>query len=225
MCSSDLEKAVRDQIRALPAASDITVNDEAAIVAARAALDALEETYDITTVSNENVLLRAEAALENAKIKDAADKINALSANLTREAVEAARAAYDKLSLVSRLSFNDELYADLVRAEQALVLVDIKAVEALKITAGSSAVKGAITVKWTVKGDASVADGYQIFRSVKKNSGFGTKPIFTTTKQTYKNTKSLKKGTRYYYKVRAYKVVDGKTYYSDWSNKAYRIAK
>ena len=220
------EKAVRDQIRALPAASDITVNDEAAIVAARAALDALEETYDVdATISNENVLQRAEAALENAKIKDAADKINALSANLTREAVEAARAAYDKLSLVSRLSFNDELYADLVRAEQALVLVDIKAVEALKITAGSSAVKGAITVRWTVKGDASVADGYQIYRSVKKNSGFGAKPIFTTTKQTYKNTKSLKKGTRYYYKVRAYKVVDGKTYYSDWSNKAYRIAK
>ena len=51
---------------------------------------------------------------------------------------------------------------------------------------------------------------------------------FTTTdnaKRTYKNTKSLKKGTRYYYKIRAYKVVDGKTYYSDWSNKAYRIAK
>ena len=116
-------------------------------------------------------------------------------------------------------------YLKMESADSQILQLEIKAVEALKITAGSSAVKGAITVKWTVKGDASAADGYQIYRSVKKNSGFGTKPIFTTTKQTYKNTKSLKKGTRYYYKVRAYKVVDGKTYYSDWSNKAYRIAK
>ena len=98
-------------------------------------------------------------------------------------------------------------------------------VEALKITAKSTAKKGSITVSWTVKGDATAADGYRVYRSTKKNSGFGTKPLFTTTKQTYKNTKNLKKGTRYYYKVRAYKVVDGKTYFSDWSNKAIRKAK
>ena len=55
------------------------------------------------------------------------------------------------------------------------------------------------------------------------NSGY--KKAFTTTKMSYKNTKGLKKGVKYYYKVRAYKVVDGKTYYSDWSNKAYRVAK
>ena len=53
----------------------------------------------------------------------------------------------------------------------------------------------------------------------------GYKKAFTTTKQSYKNTKCLKKGTRYYYKVIAYKVVDGKNVYSDWSNKAYRVAK
>ena len=96
-------------------------------------------------------------------------------------------------------------------------------VQALKITASSKATKGAITVKWTVKGDKTAADGYQIWKSTKKNAGF--KKMFTTKKLTYKNTKGLKKGTRYYYKVRAYKVVDGKTYYSDWSNKAYRVAK
>ena len=78
-------------------------------------------------------------------------------------------------------------------------------------------------VKWTVKGDTSAVEGYEIWRSTKKNSGFSK--FFTTTKTTYKNTKSLKKGTRYYYKVRAIAHVDGKKITSDWSNKAYRIAK
>ena len=97
------------------------------------------------------------------------------------------------------------------------------AVESLKITASSKATKGAITVTWKVVGDAEAADGYQIWKSTKKNSGF--KKAFTTSKTSYKNTKGLKKGVRYYYKVRAYIVVDGKNVYSDWSNEAYRTAK
>ncbi|MEY8299291.1 hypothetical protein AAK943_20190 [Emergencia timonensis] len=46
------------------------------------------------------------------------------------------------------------------------------------------------------------------------------------TKKLYMdNKKGLKKGKRMYYRVRAYKVIDGKTYYSDYSNKANRIYK
>ena len=107
----------------------------------------------------------------------------------------------------------------LIDAEKVLS----KAVTSLKLTAKSSAKKGSITVKWTVKGDASAADGYQVWKSTKQSKGY--KKAITTTKKSYKNTKGLKKGTRYYYKVRAYKVVDGKNVYSDWSNKAYRVAK
>lgn len=113
--------------------------------------------------------------------------------------------------------------------ETALPLIKVienklgAAVKGLKLTTKSSAKKGSITVKWTVKGDASVADGYQVWKSTKQSKGY--KKAITTAKKSYKNTKGLKKGTRYYYKVRAYKVVDGKNVYSDWSNKAYRIAK
>lgn len=96
-------------------------------------------------------------------------------------------------------------------------------VKALKITAKSTAKKGSITVTWTVKGDASQIDGYEVWKSTKQSKGY--KKAFTTTKKTYKNTKNLKKGTRYYFKVRAYKVVDGVKLTSDWSNKAYRVAK
>ena len=113
--------------------------------------------------------------------------------------------------------------------ETALPLIKVienklgAAVKGLKLTTKSSAKKGSITVKWTVKGDASAADGYQVWKSTKQSKGY--KKAITTAKKSYKNTKGLKKGTRYYYKVRAYKVVDGKNVYSDWSNKAYRVAK
>ena len=103
----------------------------------------------------------------------------------------------------------------------------VASVEAIKITASSSATKGAMTIKWRVTGDTAGVDAFEIWRSTKKSSGF--QKFFTTTdgtKRTYKNTKSLKAGTRYYYKVRgiAYDI-NGTKIYSDWSNKAYRIAK
>ena len=98
------------------------------------------------------------------------------------------------------------------------------AVTSLKIKASSKAKKGSMTISWRViDGDKTAAEGYQVARSTKLKSGFKT--MIKTAKMSYKNTKGLKKGTRYYYKVRAYKVVDGKNVYSDWSNKAYRVAK
>src|SRR5699024_9225994 len=118
-------------------------------------------------------------------------------------------------------------YKNLLDAEESLKTSVISAVESLKITASSTAAKGSITVKWKVDGDYSAADGMRVYKSTKKNSGFGATPYFITKKgaMQYKNTKELKKGTRYYYKVRAYVEIDGVKYYSDWSNKAYRIAK
>ena len=233
-------KAVNDMIRALP--KTVTLADAKAIEEARAAYKALETTYgdyDNETgakkfnyylaatiqskVTRYSTLTAAEAALEKAKIADAAAKITALTANSTVAEIEAAKAAYDALALKSKLNFNDELYAKLVTAVNGVNKIKADAVKALKLTTKSSAKKGSITVKWTVKGDASVADGYQVWKSTKQSKGY--KKAITTTKKSYKNTKGLKKGTRYYYKVRAYKVVDGKNVYSDWSNKAYRVAK
>lgn len=65
-------------------------------------------------------------------------------------------------------------------------------------------------------------DNYEIFRSAKKKTNFGDEAWFVTktnkTKGFYKNGKSVKKGTRYYYKMRGVREIAGETVYTQWSN-------
>ena len=64
--------------------------------------------------------------------------------------------------------------------------------------------------------------------SVKKNSGYGKKAFFTTTdgnRAKYLNTKNLKAGSTYYYKVRGVRTIDGQKSYTQWSNKVWRTVK
>lgn len=74
--------------------------------------------------------------------------------------------------------------------------------------------KRTITVKWQV--DNSVS-GYEIYRSTRKKTGY--KKIYTVKGAYYDGMRNwkLKKKKTYYYKVRAYKVVDGKKYYGAFS--------
>lgn len=222
----------------------ITIDDEAAVEALRALYDAYEDFYKDycvddnikstvgegfwtgTALTDANVE-KLEDDLSDAKVfraKELMIKIPANPALANKADVEAARAYYDSLELKEQLQVvGTQAYKAFLDAEEALGLNTNLSVKELKITASSTAKKGSITVKWTVKGDAAAVDGYEIWKSKKHSSGY--KKAFTTKKQTYKNTKGLKKGTRYYYKVRAYKMVDGKKITSDWSNKARRVAK
>lgn len=83
--------------------------------------------------------------------------------------------------------------------------------------------KKAIRISWTEPNEN--IDGYEVFRSLKRNSGYGEKPYFRTTKCRYINTKELRAGKTYYYKVRAYKIIDGTKIYSPWSLKVFRTIK
>ena len=72
-----------------------------------------------------------------------------------------------------------------------------------------------ITLSWNKDNNAT---GYQIYRAASLNGTY--KKIKTISKKTttsYKNTK-LSKGTCYYYKIRAYKKTDGKTFYGAFSS-------
>ena len=85
--------------------------------------------------------------------------------------------------------------------------------------------KKAVRITWyNQNGEMIDFDGVEIYRSTKRNSGYGKKPIFTSKTDKYINT-SVKVGTRYYYKVRGFVIIDGQKYYTDWSLKAIRTVK
>lgn len=77
-----------------------------------------------------------------------------------------------------------------------------------------------VKVKWSnIQGES----GYQISKSTSKTST-NIVSTYSTTAGTYK-TISAAKGKTYYYKVRAYKVVNGSRVYAPWSYvKSYRLS-
>lgn len=112
-------------------------------------------------------------------------------------------------------------------ASEQMALVSVKA--------ESKASKGAMNLTWTVSAasseDGSIdgaavcdsIDGYELWKSTSKTDGYTL--LKDSTKFKFKNTSSLDKGTRYYYKLRAYREVGGQRIYSAWSNVTYKIAK
>ena len=75
--------------------------------------------------------------------------------------------------------------------------------------------KTTLTLNW---GHVDYATRYQIYRATSKDGKY--KRVYSTPDRwtyTYKDT-GLKEGTHYYYKIRAYKKVDGKKYYGEWSD-------
>ena len=74
--------------------------------------------------------------------------------------------------------------------------------------------KKSIKITWT---KVSGVTKYQIYMSKKKKSGY--KKIKTASSKNSSYTKGkLKKGKRYYFKVRSYKKIGGKYYYSAFSS-------
>ena len=86
---------------------------------------------------------------------------------------------------------------------------------------------GKLLLTWT-KSKGYKVDRFEIYRSIKKNSAYGTKAFFSTKNGSaakYLNTKNPKTGRSYYYKVRGVRTIGGRKYYTQWSNKVWRTVK
>ncbi len=110
-------------------------------------------------------------------------------------------------------------------AEKAALM---EAVKTSKLNAKSKIVtmasgKKAVKITWEYDGEVEL-DGVEIFRSTKRFSGFGKKPIFVAERNCYYNT-AIEAGTKYYYKVRGFVMVDGEKVYTDKGTKAWRTVR
>ncbi|MCD8230832.1 MAG: fibronectin type III domain-containing protein, partial [Clostridiales bacterium] len=88
-------------------------------------------------------------------------------------------------------------------------------------TPSLSSVKNSSSKKMTVKwSKISSVTGYQIQYSTDSEFKSGNKTLTVKSASSVKKTiSSLKKGKKYYVRIRTYKTVDGTKYYSGWSSK------
>ncbi len=120
----------------------------------------------------------------------------------------------------------EEADAAIAAQKEAIWNIDVKlSSKQVKTKTGKKGIK----ITWTAAAGDKVLDGVEVFRSTRRSKGYGTKPFYISTKGGtegyYINTKSLKTGTKYYYRVRGYILVDGQKVYTDYSNKAWRTVK
>lgn len=95
----------------------------------------------------------------------------------------------------------------------------IDGVENTTIKASSALGEGFISLKWE-KSYGYKVDYFEIYRS-EVSGQYGEKPFFTTPNgdwKSYKNTKNLTADTHYYYRIRGVREIDGRKYYTKWSN-------
>lgn len=95
--------------------------------------------------------------------------------------------------------------------------ITVKTRSSVKTVSG----KKAVALTWSFPADAPF-DGYVVYKSTKRNSGFkAVKTINSVTKKSFTDTK-VKAGQKYFYMVKAYKLVDGVKVYTTTHVKAWR---
>ena len=217
---------VKSILKALPDAENVTAADSEAVAKARTAYNKLtDDQKDAISYRLYDKLMDDEAALKALKPNAVKAEINALPAAdkiavSDQAAIKKARADFDALTSDQQDAVGYTAVKKLEAAEAALTAAQNaaakKAFQARTlITKKAKAGKKKVTIRWT---KLSGAKGYKIVYGTNKKITKSRKTI-TVSKGTAssKLIKKLKTGRRYYYKVRAYKTIGGKTVYTKYS--------
>ena len=134
-----------------------------------------------------------------------------------------------KESEIMYYSFETGHFSVYALAEKAKVDAYAKAQKIKKTIAGvkktsvkltTKSLKNKIKVSWS-KSKGYKVDAYEVYRAASKNGKYSK--LYTTKKSNakgYTNSKKLNNGKTYFYKVRGVRTIEGKTYYTKWSNVA-----
>ena len=134
-----------------------------------------------------------------------------------------------KESEIMYYSFETGHFSVYALAEKAKVDAYAKAQKIKKTIAGvkktsvkltTKSLKNKIKVFWS-KSKGYKVDAYEVYRAASKSGKYSK--LYTTKKSNakgYTNSKKLNNGKTYFYKVRGVRTIDGKTYYTKWSNVA-----
>ena len=166
-------------------------------------IDGIQQMYVAHTLSG--IAAQGDAELTKSALKDYTksvnDKIEQMKADADTTKAELERAKEDLAKAKAE-------YAD-YKAKVELAASSISGVKA-KASKGKK-----ITVSWKKN---SKAEGYKVYRSTKKSKGFKAVATVKSGKTVKVTVKSgQKKGKTYYFKVRGYKKIAGKTCYSKYS--------
>lgn len=176
----------------------------------------------ITETDSADVTLGADGTTATIKVKDDYELVDVLVNGVSKGAVTelSGLKTGDVIEVKTKLKETPPT-VDQIRTQLEMVSGDNFKAQSKQVKMKSG--RKAIKITW--KNTSGVKfDGVQIFRSTKKNSGYGKKPFYTSKTGRFYNT-SIKKGKRYYYKVRGYIEYDGVKYYSGWSTKTWRTVK
>ena len=110
---------------------------------------------------------------------------------------------------------NDDIVRVSVYIDKSQIIKNLTVVEKPAAITSASAGYGSVKLTWKkVEG----VSGYRIYRSASLNGTYSlVKTISSDSTVTYTN-KSLTCGTRYYYKIRAYRTIEGNNYFSDYTS-------
>lgn len=154
-------------------------------------------------------LLRSEESPNNMNVIASLDKAVTSYTDSAENGVKTGKTYYYKVRAYVLNEKKEKVYSDDSQVLSAFSMLDLP--ELLSINPVNYKSQKVIFQKVTG------ADGYEIYRSTKRGSGYKKLASVKATKLFYTDKKCVT-GTKYYYKIRAFRKIDGQNVYSEYSN-------